>query len=261
MDKKEQRAYDEIVGGIMASLNANFMSIKHHPYTQGKKTDEESAKEISDLMNRSRPVTDGEKFVAATFRWIARKQRSSFIKLMFEGRFACASLVVDDNMIPTGLNCERVFSVSSSPDGFCICEPRSGQTHRANRHNYKKTGEHSQYAQHPKNTNNVHGKNSRPDTRPPVLDDAACRDLLDELEAVDGDVPLMLDASKSSGIDLEKISVDEAMYRWMLCKDEMATDKLNDGIRKFAVDTVKLEDYIKENFLGGSCSASQKKAM
>jgi transaldolase len=29
-------------------------------------------------------------------------------------------------------------------------------------------------------------------------------------------------------------------------EDEMATDKLSDGIRKFAVDAVKLENLIKQ---------------
>jgi len=34
-------------------------------------------------------------------------------------------------------------------------------------------------------------------------------------------------------------------FRWMLNEDEMANDKLADGIRKFAVDAQKLEDLIR----------------
>lgn len=44
----------------------------------------------------------------------------------------------------------------------------------------------------------------------------------------------------------EKISLDEQTFRWMLNEDQMATEKLSEGIRKFAADLVKLEDYIKE---------------
>lgn len=86
--------------------------------------------------------------------------------------------------------------------------------------------------------------------------------LLDELESMEGDVPLKLDASKAASMELEKIHVDEKMFRWMLCEDEMATDKLFEGIRKFTADTIKLEKYIQDNFLGGSgCCSPQAKAM
>ncbi len=39
----------------------------------------------------------------------------------------------------------------------------------------------------------------------------------------------------------EKISLDEAGFRWMHNEDAMATEKLSDGIRRFAVDQVRLE--------------------
>ena len=47
-------------------------------------------------------------------------------------------------------------------------------------------------------------------------------------------------------MDLEKISLDEAMFRYLHNEDQMAVEKLSDGIRKFAVDTVKLEALILE---------------
>ena len=37
----------------------------------------------------------------------------------------------------------------------------------------------------------------------------------------------------------EKLSLDEKTFRWMMCKDAMATEKLAEGIRKFAVDIEK----------------------
>lgn len=54
-------------------------------------------------------------------------------------------------------------------------------------------------------------------------------------------------AAKKS--DLEKISLDESAFRWELNEDQMATDKLSDGIRKFAVDSRKLETLLKELIL------------
>lgn len=38
----------------------------------------------------------------------------------------------------------------------------------------------------------------------------------------------------------------EAAFRWELNEDQMATDKLSEGIRKFAADAVKLEKMLME---------------
>ena len=40
-------------------------------------------------------------------------------------------------------------------------------------------------------------------------------------------------------------ALEEKTFRWMLNEDEMANDKLADGIRKFAADAQKLEDLIR----------------
>jgi transaldolase len=47
--------------------------------------------------------------------------------------------------------------------------------------------------------------------------------------------------------DIEKLHLDEKAFRWLLNEDAMATEKLSEGIRKFAADSVKLEAMIKEN--------------
>lgn len=46
--------------------------------------------------------------------------------------------------------------------------------------------------------------------------------------------------------DLEKVEVDEKIFRWQMNEDEMATDKLSDGIRKFAADAIKLENVLRQ---------------
>ena len=47
----------------------------------------------------------------------------------------------------------------------------------------------------------------------------------------------------------ENVSLCEKEFRWMLNEDAMATEKLAEGIRRFAADTVKLENYIKEKLV------------
>ena len=42
------------------------------------------------------------------------------------------------------------------------------------------------------------------------------------------------------------MSYNEKQFRWLLNEDQMATEKLAEGIRKFAADTVKLEKVIQE---------------
>jgi transaldolase len=44
--------------------------------------------------------------------------------------------------------------------------------------------------------------------------------------------------------DLQKLSLDEKTFRFMLNEDAMATEKLAEGIRQFCADTVKLEAMI-----------------
>ena len=47
-------------------------------------------------------------------------------------------------------------------------------------------------------------------------------------------------------MDLEKVSLDEATFRYQHNEDQMAVEKLSEGIRKFAADTIKLEALIRQ---------------
>lgn len=46
-------------------------------------------------------------------------------------------------------------------------------------------------------------------------------------------------------MNIEKINVSEATFRWDMNDDKMACDKLAEGIRKFTEDAVKLETMVK----------------
>lgn len=69
--------------------------------------------------------------------------------------------------------------------------------------------------------------------------------LLGELQTMDTKLQRKLDPSKSKNLPLEKLSLDEKAFRWMLNENAMATEKLSEGIRNFAADTVKLEKYLE----------------
>jgi len=47
-------------------------------------------------------------------------------------------------------------------------------------------------------------------------------------------------------MDIPKVTVDENVFRWQMNEDPMATEKLAEGIRKFAADLVKVEDIVRE---------------
>lgn len=70
--------------------------------------------------------------------------------------------------------------------------------------------------------------------------------LLKELESTKGTLQPQLTPEIASQSDLEKISVDEKTFRWMLNEDAMATEKLAEGIRNFTKDLLKLEEQMKK---------------
>jgi len=70
--------------------------------------------------------------------------------------------------------------------------------------------------------------------------------LLEELQKAEGSVPRKLDPEVAKKMNIEKIELDEKTYRWMMCENAMATDKLAEGIRNFAKDIVKLEKLIEQ---------------
>lgn len=73
--------------------------------------------------------------------------------------------------------------------------------------------------------------------------------LLSELAADDGELDVRLAADLAKAIetpmDAERISMTEAEFRWAMNEDQMATDKLSDGIRRFAADQIKLEAMLE----------------
>jgi transaldolase len=71
-------------------------------------------------------------------------------------------------------------------------------------------------------------------------------DLLEKLQSLSDPIVRKLDAGAAAAEPVTRIPNEEKMFRWLLNEDAMATDKLAEGIRKFAADIVKLEKMILE---------------
>lgn len=80
--------------------------------------------------------------------------------------------------------------------------------------------------------------------------------LLEELSKDSGTVTCHLSEESARQQDLQKITLDENRFRWMLNEDPMATEKLAEGIRNFGKDLVKLERMLEERLQKGSLSSS-----
>ena len=70
--------------------------------------------------------------------------------------------------------------------------------------------------------------------------------LLESLSSSTETVQRKLSPETAASVDIQKLHLDEKAFRWLLNEDAMATEKLAEGIRKFAADSVKLEAMIKE---------------
>lgn len=71
--------------------------------------------------------------------------------------------------------------------------------------------------------------------------------LLEELINSDASVPQKLDSSAAASLNIEKKSYikDEPLFRFDFNEDQMAVEKLREGISKFAADAITLKDIIK----------------
>ena len=69
--------------------------------------------------------------------------------------------------------------------------------------------------------------------------------LLGELAGQQGELPRKLDP-KSPGPAPERIQMNEKTFRWMLNEDQMATEKLAEGIRAFGKDLVALRKMVSQ---------------
>ena len=72
-------------------------------------------------------------------------------------------------------------------------------------------------------------------------------ELLGELQKTEGKLDRKLSPEAAKAQDIPEVEMNEKTFRWMLNEDPMATEKLADGIRRFAADLIKLEEYIAKS--------------
>ncbi|MBS0623389.1 MAG: transaldolase [Verrucomicrobia bacterium] len=68
---------------------------------------------------------------------------------------------------------------------------------------------------------------------------------LEALSKSEASVVRRLDPAQAKQAPCKKLSLDEKAFRYLLNEDAMATEKLAEGIRHFAADTIKLEQAIQ----------------
>jgi transaldolase len=68
-------------------------------------------------------------------------------------------------------------------------------------------------------------------------------DLLEKLSNTEGEVTPRLTVAKAKAATIERVAMNEKIFRWMQNEDAMASDKLAEGIRVFNVDARKLEAF------------------
>jgi transaldolase len=69
-------------------------------------------------------------------------------------------------------------------------------------------------------------------------------DLLQKLSENDTPIVRKLSAEAAQAAELEKLTLDEKTFRYLLNEDAMGTEKLAEGIRLFCADAIKLEKMI-----------------
>ncbi len=74
--------------------------------------------------------------------------------------------------------------------------------------------------------------------------------LLDELAKSPEALSPALTPAAAAASDLKQIHLDEKAFRWMHNEDAMATEKLAEGIRLFAIDGKKLDDLVAKAIAG-----------
>jgi len=69
---------------------------------------------------------------------------------------------------------------------------------------------------------------------------------IDELSKTEGVLTQKLSAENAKKSQIEKITLDEKTFRWLHNEDAMATEKLAEGIRKFAIDLTALAKFLTD---------------
>ncbi len=69
-------------------------------------------------------------------------------------------------------------------------------------------------------------------------------DLLEKLASAQGEVPRRLSEQQAKASSAVRVLLDEKAFRWQHNEDQMAVEKLSDGIRRFDADARKLEKLV-----------------
>jgi transaldolase len=80
--------------------------------------------------------------------------------------------------------------------------------------------------------------------------------LLAELQKSEDKVERKLSPEMAQKMDIPRVPTEEKSFRWLLNENAMATEKLSEGIRLFAADSVKLDKRLEELVEAGTTPAT-----
>jgi len=69
-------------------------------------------------------------------------------------------------------------------------------------------------------------------------------ELMEQLSKSTDPVERKLTPEKAKAAKIGKLELDEKKFRWLINENAMAYEKTGEGIRKFAADVVKLEEFV-----------------
>ena len=70
-------------------------------------------------------------------------------------------------------------------------------------------------------------------------------DLLEQLTRSTDSIEAKLTSKRAKSSDIERVSFDEKAFRFEMNEDAMATEKMAEAIRRFTVDTQKLQKIVE----------------
>lgn len=73
---------------------------------------------------------------------------------------------------------------------------------------------------------------------------------LTELEKTEGVVEKKLTIEKAMEREMEKTNMDQKKFRWLMNENNMASEKLSEGIRIFTEDVLKLQSLLLKRYIG-----------
>lgn len=158
------------------SLTTNFNALKMHQLLTRDDTSPDSVASFEQILNRSIPATEAEKWISATISYICNVHRGSFISLMFKNHIPSLSQLVDGRLVSVGLAREDSLRVHIGEDGKYHVDVITGSSKEEKKEKREKYKDKRDRRDHPRKQDDRH-----PSTRKPAMSTETCNKILSTL--------------------------------------------------------------------------------